>query len=178
VLDFQRYFVEHRCAPVVRAIAFEGAGAARLNPAVVAALASPRLGAIVICPSNPYLSIDPVLAVPGLREAIACSAAPVIAVSPIIGGRAIKGPTAKIMNELKIETSSASIARHYAELIDGLIVDSADAGESAGIDARVHATATLMTDLESRIALAREVLAFASLLAAWGRDAVEADPTK
>jgi LPPG:FO 2-phospho-L-lactate transferase len=165
VLDFQRYFVEHRCAPAVRGISFEGAGAARLNPAVKAALASPQLGAIVICPSNPYLSIDPVLAVPGLRKMIARSAAPVVAVSPIIGGRAIKGPTAKIMNELKIETNSASIARHYEDLINGLVIDSADAGDIVGIAARVHVTATLMTDLKSRLALAHEVLAFAHSLA-------------
>lgn len=171
VLDFQRYFVEHRCAPVVQDISFEGAATARLNPAVSAALASPQLGAVVICPSNPYLSIDPVLAVPGLREAMILATAPVVAVSPIIGGRAIKGPTAKIMNELKIETSSASIARHYEGLIDGLVIDSADAGDIAEFAARAHSTPTLMTDLQSRIALAREVLAFAgSLGVGGGRD--------
>ncbi|MET0969470.1 MAG: 2-phospho-L-lactate transferase [Tardiphaga sp.] len=164
VLDFQRYFVEHRCAPVVQRISFEGAGRARLNPAVRAALAAPDLGAIVICPSNPYLSIDPVLAVPGLREAMTLSAAPVVAVSPIIGGRAIKGPTAKIMTELGIETSSASIAKHYADLIDGLVIDSADAGDVAGIATPLHVAPTLMTDLDSRIALAREVLTFATAL--------------
>jgi LPPG:FO 2-phospho-L-lactate transferase len=165
VLDFQRYFVEHRCAPVVQDISFEGAATARLNPAVSAALASPQLGAVVICPSNPYLSIDPVLAVPGLREAMRNGVAPVVAVSPIIGGHAIKGPTAKIMGELKIDTTQASIAKHYAGLIDGLLIDTGDAADLSGSDIRVHAVPTLMTDLASRIQLARETLAFAARLA-------------
>ncbi|MDB5653640.1 MAG: cofD [Tardiphaga sp.] len=163
ILDFQRYFVEHRCAPTLRRISFEGARHARLNPRVTAALASPDLGAIVICPSNPYLSIDPILAVPGLRDAMS-GHAPVVAVSPIIGGHAIKGPTAKIMRELNIDTTQASIARHYAGLIDGLLIDAGDAADLSGGDIRVHAVPTLMTDLASRIALARETLAFAAQL--------------
>jgi LPPG:FO 2-phospho-L-lactate transferase len=164
ILDFQRYFVEHRCEPTLRRISFEGAKAARLNSRVIAALSAPQLGAIIICPSNPYLSIDPILAVPGLREAIKYSGAPVIAVSPIIGGRAIKGPTAKIMNELKVEATSGSIAQHYAGLIDGLLIDSGDAADGANVDTAVKVTPTLMTDLPSRIALARESLAFAEQL--------------
>jgi LPPG:FO 2-phospho-L-lactate transferase len=164
ILDFQRYFVQHRCAPVVHNIFFEGASAARLTPQVAAALSSPKLGAIIICPSNPYLSIDPMLAVPGLCEAIKRSAAPVVAVSPIIGGQAIKGPTVKIMNELNIEATSASIAGHYADLIDGLVIDSADASDVVGIAARIHPAPTLMTSLETRVALAREVLFFAESL--------------
>ncbi len=164
ILDFQRYFVEHRCEPALRGISFEGAETARLSPPVRAALSSPELGAIVICPSNPYLSVDPILAVPGLRDAMTRSGVPIVAVSPIIGGRAIKGPTAKIMNEMKIETTSASIAKHYAGLIDGLLIDSGDAADVSGIATRVHAVPTLMTDLPSRIALAREALAFAGRL--------------
>lgn len=165
MLDFQRYFVEHRCGPAVRRISFEGAEQARLSPDVRAALASDRLGAIVICPSNPYLSIDPILAVPGLREAMKDSGAPIVAVSPIIGGRAVKGPTVKIMQELDIPTTSAAIAAHYAALIDGLVVDGADGDGLAGVAADIHAAPTLMTDLASRIALARETLAFAARLA-------------
>jgi LPPG:FO 2-phospho-L-lactate transferase len=166
VLDFQRYFVERRCEPALRRISFEGADTARMNPLVGEALSSAQLGAIIICPSNPYLSIDPILAVPGMREAMKRSRAPIVAVSPIIGGQAVKGPTVKIMNELKIETTSSSIARHYAGLIDGLLVDRADAGDAAALETRVHAAPTLMTDLASRIALAREALAFAARLAA------------
>jgi LPPG:FO 2-phospho-L-lactate transferase len=166
VLDFQRYFVERRCEPVVRRISFEGADTARMNPLVGEALSCAQLDAIIICPSNPYLSIDPILAVPGIREAMKRSRVPIVAVSPIIGGHAVKGPTAKIMNELKIETSSSSIARHYRSLIDGLLVDSADAGDAAALETPAHAVPTLMTDLPSRIALAREALAFAARLAA------------
>jgi LPPG:FO 2-phospho-L-lactate transferase len=152
----------------VRRIAFDGAATARLSPQVRDALASRQLGAVIICPSNPYLSIDPILAVPGLRAAMRASGAPVVAVSPIIGGRAVKGPTAKIMNELNIAPTSATIAQHYVGLIDGLVVDSADADEAAGLGIATHATPTLMTDLPSRIALAREFLAFAARLAAHG----------
>jgi LPPG:FO 2-phospho-L-lactate transferase len=89
---------------------------------------------------------------------------PVVAVSPIISGRAIKGPTAKIMNELNIDTTSVSIARHYGNLIDGLLIDNADIGDVINLETRVHAVPTLMTDLPSRIELAREVLAFAERL--------------
>jgi LPPG:FO 2-phospho-L-lactate transferase len=166
ILDFQCYFVQHRCAPVLRGISFAGAATARLNPLARAALSSPQLGAIVICPSNPYLSVDPILAVPGLRDAMKRGGVPIVAVSPIIGGRAIKGPTAKIMNELKIETTSASIAQHYAGLIDGLLIDSGDAADVSGIATPVHAVPTLMTDLASRIALAAAALAFAGRLSA------------
>lgn len=166
LLDFQRYFVERRCEPIVRSISFEGAETARLNPLVMDVLSSPQLGAIIICPSNPYLSIDPILAVPGLREALKRSGAPVVAVSPIIGGRAVKGPTVKIMSELKIETTSASIAAHYDGLINGLVIDSSDAGNAGRIEVPVHAVPTLMTDLPSRITLAREALRFAGRLIA------------
>jgi LPPG:FO 2-phospho-L-lactate transferase len=166
ILDFQCYFVQHRCEPVLRGISFAGAATARLNPLARAALSSPQLGAIVICPSNPYLSVDPILAVPGLRDAMKRGGVPIVAVSPIIGGRAIKGPTAKIMNELKIETTSASIAQHYAGLIDGLLIDSGDTADVSGIATPVHAVPTLMTDLASRIALAAAALAFAGRLSA------------
>jgi LPPG:FO 2-phospho-L-lactate transferase len=166
ILDFQCYFVQHRCEPVLRGISFAGAATARLNPLARAALSSPQLGAIVICPSNPYLSVDPILAVPGLRDAMKRGGVPIVAVSPIIGGRAIKGPTAKIMNELKIETTSASIAQHYAGLIDGLLIDSGDTADVSGIATPVHAVPTLMTDLASRIALAAAALAFARRLSA------------
>jgi LPPG:FO 2-phospho-L-lactate transferase len=166
ILDFQCYFVQHRCEPVLRGISFAGAATARLNPLARAALSSPQLGAILICPSNPYLSVDPILAVPGLRDAMKRGGVPIVAVSPIIGGRAIKGPTAKIMNELKIETTSASIAQHYAGLIDGLLIDSGDTADVSGIATPVHAVPTLMTDLASRIALAAAALAFAGRLSA------------
>jgi LPPG:FO 2-phospho-L-lactate transferase len=121
--------------------------------------------AIVICPSNPYLSIDPILSIPGVRASLKEAIAPVIAVSPIVGGHAVKGPTAKIMRELGIEVSNVSIAAHYHGLIDGLIIDAVDADQVREIAVPVHSTGTLMQSLEDRVRLADEVLAFAGALA-------------
>jgi LPPG:FO 2-phospho-L-lactate transferase len=160
VLPFQHYFVRLRCAPAVRSIAFAGADEARSNPALLAALAAPDLALVVICPSNPYLSVDPILAVPGIRAALAGCAAPKIAVSPIIGGAAVKGPAAKIMRELGVPQTQASIARHYAGLIDGLIIDESDSGEAASLPIPALATRTLMHSLDDREGLAHRVLAF------------------
>jgi LPPG:FO 2-phospho-L-lactate transferase len=165
-LPFQNYFVELRCAPAVRAIRFEGADSARVSPDVAAAFEQrDDLAAIVICPSNPYLSVDPLLAVPGMREQLQQAGAPIIAVSPIIGGAAIKGPTTKIMAELGIEATNASIARHYEGIIDGLIVDRIDAADAASLPVATLPTATLMNTLEDRVGLARDVLDFARRLA-------------
>lgn len=168
-LAFQPYFVRERCAPVARAIRFEGAPDARPSPAFAAALARPDLEAILICPSNPYLSIDPILSVPGVREALRSAAAPIVAVSPIVGGQAIKGPTAKLMIELGLTPGVAAIAAHYAGLIDGLVLDDADAGEAGGIERSgiaAHVTATVMRTDADRVALAQDALAFAAALAA------------
>lgn len=160
-LSFQRYFVERRCAPVVHAVYFEGADRARPAPAVLTALASHDLRAIVICPSNPYLSVDPILAVCGLRAAIVRAGVPVVAVSPIIGGQAVKGPAVKIMTELGIEPGSETIVRHYDGLLSGLVIDEKDARDAEGLDLPVHVTSTLMRDLADRRRLAAEVVGFA-----------------
>ena len=125
-LDFQDYFVHRRCQPRVERIEFIGAEQARATPAALAALAREDLRAIVICPSNPFVSVDPILALPGMKEALRASAAPVIAVTPIIGGRAIKGPAAKMLAELGLEVSGVSVARHYVGLIDAFIIDQTD----------------------------------------------------
>ena len=164
-LPFQRYFVERRCAPVVRALRFEGAERARPATKLLETLANPSLRAVVICPSNPYLSVDPFLAMPALHDALSRSVAPVIAVSPIIGGQAVKGPTAKIMTELGIPVTTQSIAAHYRGLIDGLVIDAADAHEAGGVDIPVLATPTLMLNLADRKRLAGEVVAFADEIA-------------
>lgn len=166
-LAFQHYFVRDQCAPVVTGFEFRDVDAASPSPAALAALADPALGAVVICPSNPFISIDPILAVPGLRAAIKAAAAPVIAVSPIVGGRAIKGPTAKMMVELGITQSAASVARHYRGLIDGFVLDSED--EATGDEIRalgmdVLTTNTVMQSLEDRVSLAADVLEFATVL--------------
>jgi len=163
-LPFQDYFVRQRCAPEVTGISFAGIDAARPSPGFAAALADPHLGAIVIAPSNPYLSIDPILAVAGVRQALRQARVPVIAVSPIIGGYAVKGPTAKIMRELGIETTPAAIARHYRGLIAGLVVDDSDAAGAQSAGVAVAITATLMNSPDDKRHVAREVLAFAERL--------------
>jgi LPPG:FO 2-phospho-L-lactate transferase len=164
-LPFQRYFVARRCEPVVRLVRFDGALEALPAPGIVDLLATTSLHAIVICPSNPYLSIDPILAVPGLREAFAAAPAPVVAVSPIVGGQAVKGPTAKIMTELGITVTNPSIAEHYRGLIDGLVIDEADAVDCGRLDLPTLTTRTVMRSVPDRERLAAETLAFAETLA-------------
>ena len=163
-LPFQHYFVRKRCEPRVTGVTFAGAEAARPNPEILRALADPALGAVVICPSNPYLSIDPILAVPGMRIALGACPAPVVAVSPLVGGRAVKGPTAKIMAELGVPVTNAAIAAHYEGLIDGLVLDRADRAEAAELGVPALVTETVMTSLEDRIALAAAALGFAAEL--------------
>jgi LPPG:FO 2-phospho-L-lactate transferase len=164
-LAFQEYFVRDQCRPAVRRIRFEGAAAARATPEVLAALSAPTLAGIVICPSNPWLSVDPILAVPGLREAMQTSGAPIVAVSPIIAGKALKGPAAKIMGELGLPVTSAAVARHYAGLIDGYVLDSADAALVPELGVPAVATNTVMRTLDDRVALASECLDFCRRLA-------------
>jgi LPPG:FO 2-phospho-L-lactate transferase len=164
VLPFQRYFVERRCVPKVSGFEFRGAGAARPPPAFLEVLESEQLEAVVICPSNPFISIDPILVVPGMRAAIAACRAPVVAVSPIIGGRAIKGPTANMMAELGLPASARAVAEHYRGLLVGFVLDDVDATETEGIDLPYLATRTLMASEDDKRALAAEVLAFARRL--------------
>nr|WP_218036596.1 2-phospho-L-lactate transferase [Sphingobium sp. EM0848] len=162
-LPFQRYFVEQRCAPAVRAIRFEGAERARPAPGVIEAISDPDTRAILIAPSNPWLSVDPILAVPGISEALAAASAPVVAVSPIVGGQAVKGPTAKLMGELGLSVTNQAIAAHYADIIDGLLVDARDGGE--GLVIPHTATDTLMKTLDDRARVARAALDLAERIA-------------
>ena len=165
-LDFQRYFVAEQCRPVARAIRFDGAERARPSPGFAAALARPDLGAVIVCPSNPYLSVDPLLALPGVRERIAGLTVPRVAVSPIVAGQAIKGPTAKLMAELGADVDVTGVARHYRGLIDILIVDEADRGSVAQIaDLGMTAVvaASIMRSHAERVALATATLAAAAI---------------
>jgi LPPG:FO 2-phospho-L-lactate transferase len=157
-LDFQDYFVRLRCAPVVREIAFAGADQARPQPDFLAALADLNLQAVVICPSNPFISINPILSLPGIREALRACHAPVVAVSPIIGGKAVKGPTAKMMAELGLPVDAATVARHYGDILRHYVADEADANEIGDLGVPVTVTRTLMVSLEDRAGLARVVL--------------------
>lgn len=164
-LAFQEYFVREQCRPRVRAIRFDGAACAKPAPEVLAALSGRELAGVIVCPSNPWLSIDPILAVPGMREAIRAGGAPVIAVSPLIAGRAVKGPTAKIMAELGLEPGPLRIIEHYAGLLDGFVLDTQDRALAARLPLPVNVTNTLMTTLDDKAALARECIGFCRQLA-------------
>ena len=161
-LAFQHYFVRDRCEPAVTGFEFEGTESARPCGPVLDALADSALRCVVVCPSNPFISIDPILAVPGMSDAIRASGAPVIGVSPIIAGRAVKGPTAKMMGELGLEVSNRAIERHYGDLVDAWIIDSVDAKDAPGFDRPVHVASTLMRTDADKDALARVVLAYAA----------------
>lgn len=164
-LAFQDYFVRRRCEPTVTAVSYAGAERAPVAPGALAALASPELAAIILCPSNPYLSLDPMLALPGLRAALRAAAAPVIAVTPLVAGRAIKGPTAKIMGELGVSLSPLAIAQHYLDLIDGFVIDRQDAALEKNFPCPVQVADTVMVTLADRERLAQAVLKFAAALA-------------
>jgi LPPG:FO 2-phospho-L-lactate transferase len=168
VLTFQEYFVHQRAEPAVAKLEFAGAERARMTEAFRIGLGSRSLAAVVICPSNPYLSIAPVLALTDVRAALERRRVPVIAVSPIVAGRALKGPAAKIMRELGKEPSSLEVARFYRGLIDALVIDHADSALSASIAAlgiRPLVTDTIMKDARDRAELATRVIDFAHSLA-------------
>lgn len=163
-LPFQRYFVGLQCAPMVKRLEFRNAERAAASDQVLAALGNPNLAAVIVCPSNPYLSVDPILAVSDIRKALDRVTAPIVAISPLIGGQAVKGPTAKIMAELAVPADSVAIARHY-RFIDGLIIDETDRGDAGKIEMPVHVTSTWMRSLEDRDRLAADCLDFAARLA-------------
>ena len=161
VLTFQDYFVRRRAEPAVTKLEFSGAEEARISQAFRLALDSRALGAVVVCPSNPYLSIAPILALPGVRAALERRRVPVIAVSPIVAGQALKGPAAKIMRELGNEPSSLAVAHFYQGLIDMLFVDHADSALGASIAAlgiRPIVTNSIMKEPQDRVALARRII--------------------
>jgi len=162
-LPFQDYFVRRRCEPTFRGLTFVGAAKATLPPEVAAALQA--AAQIIICPSNPYLSVDPILSVPGLRQLIQESDAPVVAVSPIVGGRAVKGPVAKMMREMgHLNHLPLTIVEHYTGLLDGFILDQQDRAEENRLPLPALTTDTIMTDLPSKQRLAAEVLQFGQSL--------------
>jgi LPPG:FO 2-phospho-L-lactate transferase len=169
-LEFQHYFVRLRCEPQVRGLSYAGAPQARPTEELTAVLRSSALRAIVLCPSNPFLSIDPLLAVPGMRAALRAARVPIVAVSPLIGGRAVKGPTAKIMRELGLDAGTTAILRHYAGLIDGLLVDSGDVDDgptrevAAVTGVRLMGEPTLMRSSADRVRVAGAALALADAL--------------
>ena len=169
-LPFQEYFVHRQCRPRVTGFHFSGAEEANPAPGVLEAIHQAQ--AILLCPSNPWVSLDPILAVPGLHQALKAHAqdqhCPVVGVSPILGGKTVKGPAAKMYAELGIEPSAVSVARHYVGLLDGFVIDRQDAqlaGEIEALGMQVLVTQTLMLTPDDRRRLAAEVLEFAARLA-------------
>jgi LPPG:FO 2-phospho-L-lactate transferase len=158
-MPFQEYFVRRQCQPVVTGFRFQGAETASPAPGVLDAIHQADL--VVFCPSNPWVSLDPILAIPGVRAAVA--ARPVVAVSPIIGGQTVKGPAGKMFAELGIPPSAAAVARHYDRLLKGFVIDHQDAALASEIQG--SAIATLVTNILmktplDRARLAKEVIDF------------------
>lgn len=159
LLDFQEYFVKRGAVDIVEDVILEGAEKAKPAPGVIEAIKEARR--IIICPSNPILSILPILSVPGVREALKKSASPIVGVSPIIGGRAVKGPLVRIMECLGMEASAYGVAKFYGGLISHFIIDRVDAWQKPlieGLGVKVLVADTLMKSLEDSINLARIVL--------------------
>ena len=166
-LYFQDYFVRRRCEPAIRGLHYDGSHAAQPSPMLSELIDSGGVDGIVICPSNPWLSVAPILAIPALHRLVAGRDVPVVAVSPIIAGRAVKGPARKIMNELGAGKDTAGIVAHYGALVDGWVIDNKDLSLAAGIESagyRVLATETLMSTPQHALALADAALSLLDLL--------------
>lgn len=160
-LPFQEYFVRHRCEPIASALRYVGSERARISSELEALLTSGSLEAIIVAPSNPLLSIAPMLAISGLRAALRAASVPIVAVSPLIAGQAVKGPTVKIMKELGLGASLAGLATCYAGFVDGYVVDSQDELEAATLGMPIALTDTLMQSLDDRLRVATAALALA-----------------
>ncbi|MBX3081324.1 MAG: 2-phospho-L-lactate transferase [Anaerolineae bacterium] len=158
ILKFQEYFVRHRWQPVVKRVLYEGAESAYPAPGVKEALETATM--IVICPSNPVLSVEPILRVQGMRAALEARTVPCVVVSPIVAGAALKGPAAKLMAELDLEPSVIGIADYYGRLIDGIVIDNEDSASSQHIKQPSLASNIVMREVTDRVRVAREVLAW------------------
>ena len=158
-MSFQEYFVKNRCDPRVVSLRFDSPSECSPSPGFVTALNESDL--LVFCPSNPFLSVDPILAVPGVRKKIENFRGARIAVSPIVGGEAIKGPAGKILRELGHEVSCVGVAKRYIDLCDVFIIDNVDADLASTIEKlgmRVVVTNTIMNNDQEKRTLAREIL--------------------
>ena len=163
MLEFQEYFVRQRCVPVITDIHFDGIENALPQKCFEKRLKDPDLSALIIGPSNPFVSVDPIISIPGIRSLMIDSDAPVIAVSPIIDGDAVKGPAAKMMRELNMSVSCSAIAEYYGDLLNGFVIDERDAQSAERIrnsGLKVLVTPTLMRTIDDRIRLATEILNF------------------
>ena len=165
MLPFQRYFVQHRCEPEVDGFIFKGIDSARPNANVMTLLHDAAFSSIVVCPSNPFVSIDPILQIPEFWAALRDNRAPVVLVSPIVGGIAIKGPAAKMMRELGVPVTALGVAQHYCEhypgLLDYFVIDESDATlveEIKGLGVAVAVAPTIMQNRTEKQHLARFIL--------------------
>lgn len=164
-MEFQHYYVREQCDPAVSGFDYCGAASAHVNPDIHEWLDSKQLAGVILCPSNPFISIDPILSLPGLRERLQNCDAPVIAVSPIVGGDALKGPLAKMMREMSIPTTASWIAEHYRDFLDGFIIDTSDDVLVSELEAFGLVTMTtniIMTTFDDRVQLATTCLEFIS----------------
>ncbi|HXG94312.1 MAG TPA: 2-phospho-L-lactate transferase [Blastocatellia bacterium] len=158
-MHFQEYFVRRRCEPRVRELRFDNIESALPAPGVLQAII--EADAIVICPSNPFISIGPILAVPGVRDALKETRAEVIAITPIIAGRALKGPAAEMLRDLGYEVSARGVAWMYRDFVDLFVLDETDREIQPSIEelgTRVVTTNTVMMTIEDKQRLARRVL--------------------
>jgi len=161
-LAFQEYFVKNQWQPVATGVRFEGAETAQPSREVINTVRS--ADAIIFCPSNPLISIDPILALPNLRRIISAARVPKLGVSPIVGGEALKGPAAKMMAELGLDVSATGVALHLRDVLTGFVIDHVDEAHQDAITdlgLRTLVTGTIMMHNEDRVELAREMLAFA-----------------
>ena len=162
-LAFQHYFVRDRCLPIVKRFRFEGIKSSVINPSIKEYGEENNKSAVLLAPSNPFVSIDPIIGVPGMTEELVTMKGPKIAISPIINSKAIKGPAAKMMQELGIPSTSIEVTNHYKGLIDAVVIDHADAALSEKIEdmgIKVFVTNTVMHSLKEKITLANECLNF------------------
>lgn len=167
-LSFQDYFVRHRCKPRVEGFRFVGSRGARVPSSLRRVLRTDKVQAVVFCPSNPFVSIAPILSVPEIQTWLKRRTFPVIAVSPIVGGAAVKGPAAKMMRELGQEANALGVARHYGNRVDGWVIDEQDAQFRRAIEGAgkaVLVTDTVMTGRSKSVQLAQRAVSFARALA-------------
>jgi len=168
-LPFQEYFVKHRCLPEVTGLEYEGIDDAKISSSFDQYLNDPALQAVIICPSNPFLSVQPILTLPGVRKKLKEIMQPVIIVSPIVEGQALKGPTAKLMKELDFDCDVNGIVDYYADIADGIVIDIKDSSYIEEIESRgvkVYTSNIVMQSLQDRKDLAKEVIQFSKTFCA------------
>jgi len=160
-LEFQQYFVAHQCEPKVKGFYFDGIGKALPNKAIGADLQAERYRAVIICPSNPFVSVDPILRLEGVQQALRSFSGPRVAVSPIVGGKALKGPAAKMMKELSMPSDALGVAHYYKGLLSHFVIDHVDAHLTPAIEElglKVICTNSVMRTIEDQRQLAIEIL--------------------